>query len=365
MKIESCRYLVFSNFETKYLISLSINKSLGIGFKEVNLENLEELKIEKSGSIVFLQCQIKKLKKLQIIESNFIEYYCNYYSIKELNMIKSNECKIMMESFKDKQIYIEDSEKIQFINSLKKEINPLSFENIELKDLHVMFESIFEYPFPKEIKKGKKIFKIRKFISKTNRIEINGNKIKRIKEITEEEVDMIVSNNFYTKTNEKEYFKYVNYENKIKTTKHLRYFEVEVKGISVVSIGIIHSTKYEAFEDNHVGWRNYSIGFHSDDGNIYNYNNVVKKTEIDYGNEEDVINVIGCGYYIDKHELFYTENGKFICSIPCKFESISVAIGIQNFNELSLNYGNEPFLYDFNDILRKNNNEKDDKCIVN
>ncbi|EDR28928.1 hypothetical protein EDI_249480 [Entamoeba dispar SAW760] len=129
----------------------------------------------------------------------------------------------------------------------------------------------------------------------------------------------------------------------------IEYIEVEVKGKNpVISIGLIENENVD--RNAHVGWNKGTIGFHSDDGKLFNEDGNGVRFDEPY-KEGDVI---GCGYIHQLNCPFYTRNGKLIKVIPMKQEMNYFGIGLREYETVTINSGKTPFMFDlinFNEEL--------------
>ncbi|ELP92331.1 hypothetical protein EIN_122820 [Entamoeba invadens IP1] len=135
----------------------------------------------------------------------------------------------------------------------------------------------------------------------------------------------------------------------IQKVKGVRYYEVNVTGVSIMSIGVINRVRYDEFMGCHVGWYNNSIGYHSDDGKVHS--TLLTRDERDdefyaYGNDIGFVNVVGCGYIQKTKEVFFTINGNLLGKYKIDFDELSAAIAFDVTKPITVNYGNLPFAFD-------------------
>ncbi|KAL9644923.1 hypothetical protein ABK040_005401 [Willaertia magna] len=100
--------------------------------------------------------------------------------------------------------------------------------------------------------------------------------------------------------------KYVTIEQKV-------YFEVTIlqfKQDDIVCIGLAEHgyNTSKVFLDRETGWDNHSIGYHSDDGGMFDSEGFHSKRSSTYGKGD----TIGCFWDLQKGTVIYTKNGKFI-----------------------------------------------------
>jgi hypothetical protein len=152
------------------------------------------------------------------------------------------------------------------------------------------------------------------------------------------------------------YFLYKENEINHNFIKDLLYFEVTILNhihlLSCISIGYsIYSTFLECVDVTFLlGWLDYSIGLHSDDGYIYLNNN--RKKFIQLFNKQDII---GCGYDFNKNIIFYTMNGKYITEIEfnSKTDLFPCIISDVCLNNFHINYGQEKFIFNLQNYIKE------------
>ncbi|CAI2187615.1 9971_t:CDS:2 [Funneliformis geosporum] len=92
------------------------------------------------------------------------------------------------------------------------------------------------------------------------------------------------------------------------------------------------------------GWNNHSVGYHSNEGKKYHNEGLTgRKYAEKWGEENDVI---GCGYYPDTGQVFFTKNG-INMGIICigVFHIWFPTIGSDGICSLKVNFGQEEFIY--------------------
>lgn len=99
------------------------------------------------------------------------------------------------------------------------------------------------------------------------------------------------------------------------------------------------------------GWNQRSYGYHGDDGRLY------KQTTrgYHYGPRFGVGDVVGCGVHRDmaaaESRVFFTSNGQKLSrpdegEIKCSHTNLYPAVGVDSYNEVHVNFGQEPFAHD-------------------
>ncbi|KAL7712248.1 B30.2/SPRY domain-containing protein [Entamoeba marina] len=355
--------------------------------KEVNLVNFQfplislvKLKVEKSSNCKFI-LNSPKLEHISLKDVENCLFVNSIDSVKEIVISKVTNCVLPFVSFENRSIHIEDSNDLYFgekqINVFNDAENneddevtkttkedqkivenirsPLEFMGIELNDFNELITDCLIYPSEVDLKMlstKSTIFKMRTFQPQTTRVKVDGNTIKRVIPQGEDGVDLVVSSKFYVINDNLMINGFNTSESLIAAT--IRYFEVEVQNYCTISIGIIDSRRYEFEEDSQVGWDKGSIGYHSDDGCLFNEHgtNPISYGKA-YGEKNGEKNIVGCGYNIITKELFFTVNGIKLQPIKIGYENISAAIGLSEFDPIRINYGDSPFVFDYYGEIEK------------
>ncbi|KAJ3123121.1 hypothetical protein HK098_002164 [Nowakowskiella sp. JEL0407] len=126
------------------------------------------------------------------------------------------------------------------------------------------------------------------------------------------------------------------------------YFEVTIlemsySPLSVISVGLA-TNPYPPFRS--VGWNNYSIGYHSDDGRVFENDGYGGRV---YASPYSVNHTIGCGYEELSGRVFFTLNGSFVGEAAMKpaRHPYHAALASDGRAKIKFNFGKEPFLYKF------------------
>ncbi|KAL7721229.1 B30.2/SPRY domain-containing protein [Entamoeba marina] len=369
------------NADISMIQELSLKEGTYVNFLST-LTNLVKIKVEKSNNCRFI-LNSPKLQHISLREVNDCSFINSIDSVKEIIISKVTNCILPFISLKNRSIHIEDSSDLCFG---EKKINmfddnyeekdqklvenvrsPLDFLGIGLNDFNKLIKDCLIYPSEVDLKTlltNSPIFKMRSFHPQTRRVKVEGNIIQRVIPQGEDGIDLVVSSKFYTDNDNLMVDGPNNYESPIPAI--IRYFEVEVQNSCFISIGFIDSNKYEFEEDMHVGWDKGSIGYHSDDGSLFNEDgtNPIQNYGKAYGGKNGEKNIVGCGYNTQTKEVFYTINGTKLQPIKINFENISAAIGLSEFDSITINYGDSPFIFNYCDEMKKYTQGLDRKEII-
>ncbi|KAL7722260.1 B30.2/SPRY domain-containing protein [Entamoeba marina] len=349
--------------------------------------NLVKIKVEKSSNCRFI-LNSQKLEHISLRDVTDCLFVNSIDSVKEIIISKANNCVLPYVSFENRSIHIEDSNYLYFgeknINVFNYTENeeeeeegegegdigndevtnviredqkivenvqsPLKFMGIELNDFNKLITDCLIYPSDVDLKTlltKSTIFKMRAFHPQTRRVKVDGNVIQRVIPQGEDGADLVVSSKFYVENDDLMVVDPKNPKNPIPAI--IRYFEVEVQNYCIISIGLVDSRRYEFEEDRHVGWDKGSIGFHADDGCLFigHGTNPIENYGKAYGGKNGEKNIVGCGYNAITQEIFYTVNGTKLEPLKINFQNISAAIGLTEFDPITINYGDSPFVFDY------------------
>ncbi|KAL7714051.1 B30.2/SPRY domain-containing protein [Entamoeba marina] len=345
LKLSSCNDISFCN-ELNSLQYLSITESNYLYFKPKSdsiftycLNNLKELQIV-SCDTVGIHLTKSLLHSLIINDSKNIKLQGPIENIQYIQISYSNSCEFPYISFENKIIDIEESN-ISFNNN-----SPLKYMDITLDDFNKLTKHYISCPFTSNKYDDKELFKMRKFKVNCKEITINNNIYINSNYLPFKERVKLISNAFYKKSNATHQIINSNGEFKqIPSTIH--YFEVEVIGYAAIELGFFNRILYNLIgkETRAVGWDKHSIGYHSDDGDLYFGKGIGEQYGPKYG-EEDINHIVGCGFNTITNEIFFVCDGIQLESTKVEWEDISSIITIEDFEELRINYGETPFKFD-------------------
>ena len=136
----------------------------------------------------------------------------------------------------------------------------------------------------------------------------------------------------------------------IPTTCNIYYFEVAITGGNedgAVAIGLT-SDNYNL--KRMPGWDKLTIGYHSDDGNIFYQN----KKGTTYGPTFEKGDVVGCGVYLGNNTVFFTKNGHSygVATTHLPNQEWYPTVGLRGQN-VEVNFGSKPFEYDISTYYGK------------
>lgn len=131
----------------------------------------------------------------------------------------------------------------------------------------------------------------------------------------------------------------------------IHYFEVQIEGnerYCYVSVGM-SSTK-SMVRNHHIGWDKYTIGLHSDDGNVFKEDGkVALPCTTPFGPGD----VIGCGWNSMEKQVFFTRNGQFLKAFSYPHQVLNFGVGMKEYERLEINTGiSEPFEFDLCGYIR-------------
>ena len=310
-----------------------------------HLKHLELLKICHSRTVE-VNLFSSQLKKLIIYFSKDCDVTGPLETLENVYLRKSERLKFNSFSFENKKVMIEECDDVKFISHDSSLTNPLEYCNIPLSKTNILMKNYINIPDQPLVTESN-IFTMKSFHNNSDNFEIiDSTRVKRIN-YHQTFCETIFSRNFY---NINDNFEYIQVLQQDGTTKLLpstiRYFELNVFGYNVISIGVVCNEIYD-FIDGHVGWRTGSVGYHADDGLLFQEHGIGKEFDLPYGKSENENHVVGCGYDCEKQEVFFTRDGiKNMQTIHWEIDSLFAAIGLSDFREFEINYGNKPFMFD-------------------
>lgn len=145
-------------------------------------------------------------------------------------------------------------------------------------------------------------------------------------------------------------YKY-NFKNKYLTS-NIFYFEIKVdthsfrSPWSTQSIAIGVGSIDTPIKNNHVGWTRHTVGYHSDDGNVFSDNQILcNLPAYSYGD------VIGCAIeYCDEfsYKIYFTKNGKLLPFAKLLYTNkyLTPMISLDHSASIETNFGERNFKFD-------------------
>ncbi|KAL7719538.1 B30.2/SPRY domain-containing protein [Entamoeba marina] len=336
LTIKNCNSILFKTQENGiFNYSLAILECIYIG----NSKHIEINLVKES------------LKHLTIIKCSqlSIKGYINCVDIIHLERV--NNCSLPTISFERKQVCIEDSIELNISKS------PMEFMDVSLSEFYNLAKSYIGLPSPRDYK-DLNLFVVRNFTTTSDDIEITQNTLRNTKGILDHLI-YLISNNFYSDDNPTQ-LQICSNGKFIKLKAIIHYFEVEIDGYCEMAIGLLDCKNNEIMNDlvesrerltNFVGWDYNTIGFHSDDGNLY-YSGKHKSYGHRY-NEENKKRVIGCGFNTKTKKSFFVENGCKLESFEVSWSNISASITVSYFTRMHINYGESPFVFDLEKEIKQ------------
>ena len=127
---------------------------------------------------------------------------------------------------------------------------------------------------------------------------------------------------------------------------NIYYFEITILnegGFNIGHIGIGLSSGNSTINAM-PGWEKETIGYHGDDGRLYNENSKGKR----FGPTFGLTDVIGCGVDFNEKTVFFTKNGELVGIVSKKLANHTwyPTIGIRAWKAVvKINFGQEPFKF--------------------
>ncbi|BFU21514.1 hypothetical protein conserved domain containing [Entamoeba histolytica] len=338
--------------------------------------NINEIAIE-GCSYCSIELKFSPIESVILQDVEEVTMNIKMDSLKEFVIMASRNCYFNPISFKDIFVQIEECSEISFynidkINQLPEDqdideedlISPLQYCGVNYTKFQEIIQSCIFLPslqlFTKMSSNNyNKLFQVRWFYVSCSRVQSRGPEIRLKKQVSSWLINTLFSSNFYKKEDDRKnmYLVFPNGTGKV-VDSSIRYFEVTVQHQSLMSIGIIHSTKFEYDETEYIGNIKYSIGYMNDSGNVYEGDHKIACSFKPYGLYDGNKNVIGCGFNSITHEVFFTCDGIKGYTKKIDWEGIDAAISLSLFKELHINYGQEPFVYNIY------NEYQNDSCLV-
>ncbi|KAJ3088611.1 Rsp5p-dependent ubiquitination, sorting of cargo proteins at the multivesicular body, partial [Quaeritorhiza haematococci] len=115
----------------------------------------------------------------------------------------------------------------------------------------------------------------------------------------------------------------------------------EVPKTTVIGVGVATSP-YPSFRL--VGWQDYSVGYHSDDGRVFVNDAFAGKG---FGSPFTTGDTVGVGYDPVRGTVFFTLNGLFLSDATSEqYHPYHAALSADGACELEINFGQKPFTYE-------------------
>eukprot|EP01041_Mallomonas_annulata_P010968 gene10968-22924_t len=135
----------------------------------------------------------------------------------------------------------------------------------------------------------------------------------------------------------------------------LYYFEVKVEHGEEISLGIV---SHEFPDNKQLGTVTGSIGYRSDAKIFYGNNSVHE-----YGEHFGLGDILGCGIMLESKEVFFTKNGKhlgkFTQNLFKSIQNLYPCVSLHGVGEeIRVNFGQDPYQYDYKQILIDLENEQ-------
>ncbi|KAJ8660037.1 hypothetical protein O0I10_004264 [Lichtheimia ornata] len=133
------------------------------------------------------------------------------------------------------------------------------------------------------------------------------------------------------------------------------YFEAKVMDAGRHGFIVVGVCSDQADLEQLPGWGTDTWGYHADDGRAFDGNSG-NDQGLPFGPGYTVLDVIGCGIDMQRRDIFYTKNGRFIGRAfhAVRFGiDLHPCIGLNSPGEsVVVNFGNQPFVFDIEKYIK-------------
>ncbi|KAL7715291.1 B30.2/SPRY domain-containing protein [Entamoeba marina] len=233
---------------------LTIENCFKVNFNDNSFENIEHIKILGTQDVkIYIG---KKLKTLLMENSSLITIEGSCDELSHVSLINLYEIILPFFSFENKNVVISSCIKIQFKmnDSIDTHTSPLMYKNIQLETFNTIIKNFLCLPRDNLESKliDTDVFYVQPFYTTSNTISIDNDEIINIKHSTKSKFNVLFSNNFYCYSNPFKYmYIYINEKDVKKVKSIIRYCEIEVFELCVISFGITsfgYKNRYNAIE---------------------------------------------------------------------------------------------------------------------
>ncbi|ELP84982.1 hypothetical protein EIN_310250, partial [Entamoeba invadens IP1] len=296
----------FSNIEELMLenvLSVTLKMTDAKNLKRVCLENCTDVDIISKYGITE-KVMIETCSKIRVNAS--IDHIANFL------VMRTTQCVFRATVFDKTFVQIEDSTDMFFEQKFgdeKSKMCPFGFCNISLEKFEKLVSTVVYYPshtFMRmvDLIEPEKYFWMKKLFMDCPHILVQNDVVKRMKSVDGWLINVMYSTDFCNVDNRDQKMIFLENDNWVKCKEAIRYFEVTVEHMSVMSVGLVNISTFVYQEDQHCGWVKGSIGYFSDEGKIFFESCDEVGHMSPYGRKEGQKDVIGCGYYPKTRRVF-------------------------------------------------------------
>ncbi|KAL7714951.1 B30.2/SPRY domain-containing protein [Entamoeba marina] len=259
------------------------------------INKLEELHIRYCKNIN-IQLTTSTIHTLKINNSTNVELKGNLENVTQLYISYSKQCTFPKLTFDNKNVFIENSE-ISFSDK-----SVFDFLNFKLSKYKKLANSCLDLPYRSN---QTLMYRPRRFTTFSSNLKIENDSFINKNCLPLDPVAQLISNSFYDEFSSKNQIIWSNGK-QIQVPALIHYFEVEIFDYAVVAIGLYDRINYmsQQHEEDTIGWDDYSIAYHSDDGHLYFGQGIGNPYGPIYG-EDDKKHVVGCGFNTKTKEIFF------------------------------------------------------------
>lgn len=133
------------------------------------------------------------------------------------------------------------------------------------------------------------------------------------------------------------------------------YFEAKVMDAGRFGYIVVGVCSDQADLEQLPGWGTDTWGYHGDDGRAFDGNSG-NEQGLPFGPRYTALDVIGCGIDMQRRDIFFTKNGRFIGKAFCNIRfgiDLYPCIGLNSPGEsMIVNFGSQPFEFDIEKYIK-------------
>lgn len=139
------------------------------------------------------------------------------------------------------------------------------------------------------------------------------------------------------------------------------YFEAKVMDAGRFGYIVVGVCSDQADLEQLPGWGTDTWGYHGDDGRAFDGNSG-NEQGLPFGPRYTALDVIGCGIDMQRRDIFFTKNGRFIGKAFCNIRfgiDLYPCIGLNSPGEsMIVNFGSQPFEFDIEKYIKDQQTNK-------